>query len=241
METKEQLDILLEICRQDLKLIANRERLNRLSRESEDAKTAATDLETRINNLNNNKTELLKNRKALDEKLQLEKANLRKWEARAEKIKGEREYTALMSEISAQKRTITGLEAEISEVTSQLKSSDEQLSKASGAREENIDRASQAYDSVKELLSEESEKLESNSLAKEELLKKLPPVVKARYERIYEKRAQQGVAILANSVCQACMRMVPPELFIRVLKGEVMEQCPSCQRILVVDVPKEEG
>src|SRR5438105_2931508 len=104
MDTKDQLDILLEICRQDLKLIANREKLSRLSRDSESAKTAAGDLESRIQNINNRKAELLKNRKALDERLQLEKANLRKWEARAEKIKGEREYTALMSEISAQKR-----------------------------------------------------------------------------------------------------------------------------------------
>ena len=198
-------------------------------------------LESRIQNINTHKAELLKNRKVLDEKLQLEKANLRKWEARAEKIKGEREYTALMSEISAQKRTILGLETEISEVTTELKSGDEQLLKAAGARDEKIGIAGQAYESVKELLGEEGDKLEQNIKAKDALLSKLPPVIKARYQRIYEKRAHQGIAILSNAICQACMRMVPPELFIRVLKGEIIEECPSCNRILVPDQPTVES
>jgi predicted nucleic acid-binding Zn-ribbon protein len=241
METKEQIDILLEICRQDLKLTANRDRLNRLGRESEIAKVAATDLESKLQNLNTHKAELLKNRKALDEKLQVEKANLRKWEARAEKIKGEREYTALMSEISAQKRTISGLEAEINEVTTDLKTSDADLLKVSGAREEKIDMAGQAFESVKELLGEESQKLSANTQARQALLDKLPATIKSRYERIAEKRAQQGVALLKNAICQACMRMVPPELYIRVLKAEVIEQCPSCQRILVADIPPAES
>jgi len=236
MDTKEQLLILSEICHQDLKLLANREKLSRLSRESEQAKTAAEDLEASIASINANKTDLLKRRKALDEKQMQEKANLRKWEARAEKIKGEREYTALMSEIATQKRTISGIEAELSELTAELKSGDEKLLKATGERDEKRERANRAYEEVKELLNEETERLSVNIKAKEALLKKLPAIIKTRYERIYDKRAQQGIALLRQSICQACMRTIPPELFIRVCKGEVIEQCPSCQRILVADM-----
>lgn len=236
MDTKEQLLILSEICHQDLKLIVNREKMSRLSRESEQAKTAAQNLGSSIATINANKVELLKRRKALDEKLQQEKANVRKWEARAEKIKGEREYTALMSEIGTQKRTIAGIEAEISELTTEVKTGDEQLLKATGDRDEKLQCANSAYEAVKELLQEESERLSANTKAKEALLHRLPATLKARYERIFEKRAQQGIAIIRQSVCQACMRTIPPELFIRVCKGEVIEQCPSCQRILVADI-----
>lgn len=236
MDTKEQLLILSEICHQDLKLIANREKLSRLSRESEQAKTAAGNLGDSIATINATKVELLKRRKALDEKLQQEKANVRKWEARAEKIKGEREYTALMSEIGTQKRTIAGIEAEISELVTEVKSGDEQLQKATGDRDEKLLSANNAYEAVKELLNEESERLSTNTKAKEALLSKLPAPLRARYERIFEKRAQQGIALIRQSVCQACMRTIPPELFIRVCKGEVIEQCPSCQRILVADI-----
>lgn len=235
MEIKEQLLILSEICHQDLKLIANREKLNRLGRESDQAKTAALDLEASIANLNASKADNLKRRKALDEKLQQEKANVRKWESRAEKIKGEREYTALMSEIGTQKRTIAGIEAEINEVTAELKAGDEKLLKATGDREEKLIFANKAYEAVKELLKDESEALSVNIKAKEALLKKLPASVQSRYNRIFDKRGQQGIAIVRQSICQACMRTIPPELFIRVCKAEVIEQCPSCQRILVAE------
>jgi uncharacterized protein len=241
MDTKKQLTIMSEVCRQDLKIISNREKLNRLNLENKEATDAATKLEGAISELTNTKADLLKKRRTLDDKLQLEKANLRKWETRAEKIKGEREYTALMSEIGAQKRTITGIELQINEVSEELKSGEEKLKKAGGAHEEKTQSAERAYNSVKELLTDEQGQLQKNEAVREALLEKIPKVLRLKYERIYEKRSQQGIAFLKDSICQACMRMVPPELFIRVMKGEIIEQCPSCQRILVADMPQQNG
>jgi uncharacterized protein len=235
METKEQLTLLSEIGRLDLKIIVNREKLNRLSKETALSEAAAQELSALMIKLTDAKNDLLKRRRTLDEKLQAEKGNIRKWEARAEKIKGEREYTALMSEIGAQKRTIVGIETEISEVTDELKTSDEKLKTSNSAREEKMASAQRAHDAVKELLSEEEQHLTKNKDARENLLDRIPKVLRLRYERIYEKRALQGVAFLRDSICQACMRTVPPELFNRVCKGEIVEQCPACQRLLVVD------
>ena len=235
METKEQLVLLSEIGRLDLKIISNRDKLSRLSKETAQSEAAAVDLEATMKQLTDSKNDLVKRRRALDEKLQAEKANVRKWESRAEKIKGEREYTALMSEIGAQKRTIAGIDAEISEVTDELKGSEDKLKQASTARDEKMANALRAHDAVKELLSDEEVNLKANTDARENLLQRIPKVLRLRYERIYEKRAWQGIAFLRNSICQACMRTVPPELFNRVCKGEVVEQCPACQRLLVVE------
>jgi predicted nucleic acid-binding Zn-ribbon protein len=89
---------------------------------------------------------------------------------------------------------------------------------------------------VKELLADEEQNLTKNKDARENLLGRIPNVLRLRYERIYDKRALQGVAFLRDGICQACMRTVPPELFNRVCKGELVEQCPACQRLLVVDL-----
>lgn len=239
MDIKEQLMVLSEICRQDLQIINAKEKLNRLNRENKDATSAANELEKSIESLGSNNAELLKRRRLLDEKLQLEKANLRKWESRAEKIKGEREYTALMSEIGAQKRTIFGVEAEMAEVTNELKSGDEKLAKMSGAHQEKLSSANSAFESVRELLNEEQNELSSKESVRSELISRLPKPLQMKYERIYDKRAQQGIAFLKKGICQACMRMVPHELFNRVCKAEVVEECPSCQRIVVAEVAKE--
>lgn len=235
MHTKEQLSIIAEIGRHDLKMVASRDSISRLSKDSDQAKSAALMLEASIESLGGTKSEALKRRKLLDEKLQVEKSNLRKWEARAEKIKGEREYTALMSEISSQKRTINGIEAELNEITNEIKSSEDKIVKASGAHEDNINRANNAFSEVKELLKEEEGRLNATASAKDALLAKLPAALKSRYERIYANRAQQGICFLRNEICLACQRKVPAEIYIKVAKAEVIEQCPSCQRIMVAE------
>jgi len=236
MDTKEQLNLLSEICRQDLKIISNQEKLKRLNRDIKLATDAATSIEEDMASLSQKKAELLKRRRELDERLQLERANLRKWESRAEKIKGEREYTALMSEIGSQKRTLSGIEMEIGEVTDELKGSDEKLTKLTKAHAEKTQSASSALALVKESLDHEQDFLQQNEVARSSLLERIPKSLRLKYDRIYEKRAQQGVAFLREGVCQACMRKIPHELFNRVCKGEVIEQCPSCQRLLVADL-----
>jgi predicted nucleic acid-binding Zn-ribbon protein len=239
MDIKEELNVLIEICRQDLKLVESRNELARLNKESAQAEKGASELDTEIEKIKLAKAETLKRKKTLDERLQLEKANLRKWEGRAEKIKGEREYTALMSEISTQKRSIFGIEAEMSEVNEELKKSDEKLNKASNACEEKRNRASSAHSSVKELLDEEESRMQEHRRVKEALLASLSKPLQARYTRIFVRKGDQAIAILKNEVCQACMRLVPPELYLRIFKGEVIEQCPSCQRILVIIKPAD--
>ncbi|MCA9508011.1 MAG: hypothetical protein KC505_06290 [Myxococcales bacterium] len=239
MNTNEQLSLIAEICQHDLKMAEVRKNLARLNKDSDQAKKNAQELEAAINSMTGTRDGAMKQRKALDEKLQLEKSNLRKWEARAEKIKGEREYTALMSEISSQKRTISGVEAEMAELASEIKASEEKMNKATGAHEENVERAKHAFEEVKELLFDEEKHLETVAQAKEKLLEKLPSTIKTRYERIYKSRMQQGIAFVRNEVCQACQRTIPAELYIKVCKGEVIEQCPSCQRILVSDFALE--
>lgn len=235
MNTQEQLIILSEICCQDLKIAKHCENIARLSKDTKEAKDASVDLEGELKSLALKKENDLKKRRELDEKLQTEKSNLRKWESRAEKIKGEREYTALMSEIKAQKRTITGIEIELAEVSDQLKKTDDTLKKTSGAQEEKVEFAELSYGKVKEELAKEKAVLKDSEKIRQELIEKLPKIIKLKYERIYEKRNFQGISFLKEGVCQACMRTVPPELFNRVLKKEVVEQCPSCLRIMVIE------
>ncbi len=90
--------------------------------------------------------------------------------------------------------------------------------------------------SVKEVLEVEELELAQNEAVRANLLERIPKLLKVKYDRIYEKRASQGVALLREGICQACMRKIPHELFNRVCKGEVIEQCPSCQRLMVADL-----
>jgi predicted nucleic acid-binding Zn-ribbon protein len=53
-----------------------------------------------------------------------------------------------------------------------------------------------------------------------------------KYDFIRSRRA--GVALVAarNGHCEGCYMSLPPQLFIQIQRGESLESCPSCQRIL---------
>jgi len=51
------------------------------------------------------------------------------------------------------------------------------------------------------------------------------------YQRLILARAGVALAELDGKVCQACFITVPPNVSVRVLRGNALVQCPSCDRI----------
>lgn len=236
MTIREQLNQLFELGKKDQQLKDFREKQKTLPQKAHEAKSAALDASVKESALKAQSKDLELKRSQLDLETQTEKSNLRKWEARADKIKGEREYTTLMSEISSQKKAISDLETqslqimqEQDKVRKDLEVAQKSLAMANVLYQEEWSKVESDMDA----LSKELSKLEQD---RERLSISMPAPLLKRYEQIAAKRAGLGVSILVKEVCQACKRTVPPELFNRVAKGELLESCPFCQRLLVTDV-----
>ncbi|MBH1989188.1 MAG: hypothetical protein I8H75_01415 [Myxococcaceae bacterium] len=168
--------------------------------------------------------------------LQTEKMNLRKWEARADKIRGEREYSTLISEIGFQKRLISESETKLLE----LFEVEERLKKELAGVQEELRKATlllqEETDQVKAQLVELAERRFQEEEDRTQAFVRLPSSLGKRYEQVASKRAGVAIAILSQGVCTACKRALPPELYNRVSKGELLESCPFCQRLLIPEV-----
>lgn len=70
-----------------------------------------------------------------------------------------------------------------------------------------------------------------------DIVKKLPPQLYRRYEMI---RAKRGAAITQTSdgTCKACNMALPPQLFHRLRREPIIEQCPSCNRLIYFAPPQ---
>ena len=66
---------------------------------------------------------------------------------------------------------------------------------------------------------------------REAIVKRLPVQLFRKYETI---RAKKGVAIAQTSdgTCRACNMALPPQLYHRLRREPLLEQCQSCQRII---------
>ncbi len=233
MNIREQLSSLSQLGKADLKLKELKEKQKSIPAKANAAKDQSVDAKLREEKLKAEYQALELKRKQLELDTQIERTNLRKWEARASQIKGEREYTTLMSEIGSQKKVISKLEDQGLELLEQQ----ETLKKTLDSMTAQKTSLEQTYESewalVKDSLDALNAEFAQATTEHEASLAALPQPLAKRYIQIAERRAGQGIAILNKDVCGACKRILPPELCNRIAKGEIIETCPSCHRLLV--------
>jgi uncharacterized protein len=71
-------------------------------------------------------------------------------------------------------------------------------------------------------------------------IKGLPPVLYRRYEMIRGKKGV-GIAQTTDGTCKACNMSLPPQLFHRLRREPMIEQCPSCQRLIYFVPPSAQA
>jgi predicted nucleic acid-binding Zn-ribbon protein len=68
---------------------------------------------------------------------------------------------------------------------------------------------------------------------------KLRPTTLKRYDILRDKRNGSAVVQTINGVCQGCFMTVPPQQFNEIRKGDKLNFCPTCQRILYFEEEAE--
>jgi predicted nucleic acid-binding Zn-ribbon protein len=67
-------------------------------------------------------------------------------------------------------------------------------------------------------------------------VKAIPPALLRRYDHIRSKRSG-AVATTTDGTCKACNMSLPPQLFHRLNREPIIEQCPSCNRLIYYVAP----
>lgn len=235
MDTQNQLVVLRELYQIDIELLKIRREMEQLRSKGCLLEKEAQEHEQKLQELARGQLEINQRQRQCEGQLQIERGNLRKWEGRSQEIRGEREYAALMSEINSQRRLISDLENQVLQCMQDKEDLDERVGQVKGAAQEVVDQAKDESEAVEGQVGQLENRSDQLGSTREELQGKLPQKLLTRYQRIAQKRGGQGITLLKQEICQACMCMVPPELFLRVFKGELVEQCPHCQRLLVIE------
>lgn len=233
MEIPEQLTLLAELSRVEARWRDVQQKLEMVPAEAKKLEDEADGKRKAFAEIDRQRMDVDKQRQLLERSLGEARDHLKKWNARLEKIRDEREHGALLSEIGGQKKAISRLENDILE----LMEKQEELEKECEGRQKAWDAAAASAkgerDRVKGTMDELSTTAAAIAKQRGGLSTKLPPALLKKYERIAEKRQGQAVAIIKGEVCSACNNTLPPQLCLLVYKGAVIESCQICARILV--------
>ena len=196
--------------------------------------------ETFINELQEQINSEQKEGRTLEGEMADKMAHVRERQSRMMQVQTGREHTALLKEIEDAKKSAKENEEKIVAIMISV----EQLT-AQMTEEKNILKGE------KELVAEETEKVRDNIEAinrgkkekdgqRGEQAIKIKASTLRKYDTLRLHRKGLAVVNVIDGVCQGCFMAIPPQLFNRLLRGDELLDCPTCQRMIHFVRPAEE-
>jgi predicted nucleic acid-binding Zn-ribbon protein len=154
--------------------------------------------------------------------------------------RNEREANAAQRELEELRKLVRDREEEIGKLTTDGDAIRLTIETTEGEAKKITDELGSREGDIHSRLGDVEQQRAKRLVDREGWVKKLPPVLYRRYDMIRQKRGT-GIAQTSDGTCKACNMALPPQLFHRLRREPLIEQCPSCNRIIYFVQPQAAG
>ncbi len=148
----------------------------------------------------------------------------------------ERETNAVTRELEELRKLIRDREDEIGKLTTDGDAQRVALEATEAEAKAIQDELGAREGGINATLAKVEKERAAKKQVRDEVAKKLPPVLYRRYDAVRSRRGS-GIAQTTDGTCKACNMSLPPQLFHRLRREPLLEQCPSCNRIIYYAPP----
>lgn len=150
----------------------------------------------------------------------------------------ERENQAAQRELEELRKLVRDREDEIQRIDGDTAAVRTQLQATEAEHKQLSDELAAKEGDIQAKVSKLEADRQQKGGGREMLVKRLPPALYRRYEMI---RGRRGTAIAQTSdgTCNKCNMALPPQLFHKLRREPLIEQCPSCNRIIYFAAPQQ--
>jgi uncharacterized protein len=148
----------------------------------------------------------------------------------------ERESNAAQRELEELRKLVRDREEDINKLTAEGEVARAQIEATEAEVKKVQEELGMSEGDIHSRLSEVEGTKKEKLAVREGLVKRLPPVLYRRYDMVRGKRGV-GIAQTSDGTCKACNMALPPQLFHRLRREPMIEQCPSCQRLIYFVAP----
>jgi predicted nucleic acid-binding Zn-ribbon protein len=155
--------------------------------------------------------------------------------------KNSKEYMAAQREIEQRRESVAGREGEISKLVEAVDAKKKLLADRAADVQTLKDSIQKDSEAARARMAELEGKIAALRAERDALAAGVKPEMLKRYSTI---RMRRGLAVVSvrNGTCQGCNMNIPPQLYNTLQRGQTIETCPSCHRIIYwEDLMKEEA
>jgi predicted nucleic acid-binding Zn-ribbon protein len=229
---KEQLALLRELQRVDLELDTLTGEQTEIDGRLSEHRTVLSRLTEDLGTQKRELDEIRTHQRQKESDFKEAQENLKERKKRLLNVGSTKEYNAVEKEVEALQKTADQAEEEMLHLAEVIESTERSIGEKEAMVVELRDRIQlEEQDSIATLKALEAKIAQLKQIS-DESRAAVSKRVLYKYDFIRSRRA--GVAIVAarGGHCEGCYMALPPQLFIQIQRGESLESCPSCQRLL---------
>jgi len=149
----------------------------------------------------------------------------------------EREANAAQRELEELRKLVRDREEEIGKLTADAEAARQQIEATEVDHKKLVEELGARQGDISSRLGEVGSMAERKQAERDAAAKLLPAQLYRRYEMIRSKRGT-ALAQTSDGTCKACHMSLPPQLFHRLRREPILEQCPSCHRLIYFTPPE---
>lgn len=185
-----------------------------------------------IDELNASLADNDKERKRLQDMINIENDRMERVEGKLPQIKTNKEFQALTKEMDNMKKEISKCEESILTLLEEEEALKAEIKEKSEAFDSEAGGINDRISDYEKNVGDFDKRIKKFERAKKSHTKVLKQNHLSTYERIKSRREGVGIVAAIDGVCQGCYMNIPPQLFILVQKNLEIHTCPNCNRIL---------
>jgi len=149
----------------------------------------------------------------------------------------EREANAAQRELEELRKLVRDREEEINKLNAEADTARQQIETTEVEHKKLTEDLAARHGQINSKLSEVEGMVQRKQVDREAAVKALPPQLYRRYDLIRQKRGT-AISQTNDGTCNSCHMALPPQLFHRLRREPILEQCPSCNRIIYFVAPQ---
>jgi predicted nucleic acid-binding Zn-ribbon protein len=149
----------------------------------------------------------------------------------------EREANAAQRELEELRKLMRDREDEIGKLTSEADGARQQIETTEAEHGRLVSDLAAREGDISSKLGTAEARAQEKGAEREAAVRALPPQLYRRYDMIRSKRGT-ALAQTTDGTCKACHMSLPPQLFHRLRREPILEQCPSCNRLIYFAPPQ---
>jgi len=147
-------------------------------------------------------------------------------------VQTSREHQALLKEIEDNKRLVKESEEQLLAIMEEIEKTEGEAVELENLLSGEEELLAEETKNVAKKIKKIQTRRKTVAKKRDKLADELKAPLLKRYNMLLAKRAGLAVVKTVDGVCQGCFMTMPPQQYNEVRKGDTLQICPTCQRLL---------